>query len=86
MPEKPSRVVHRLPHFRIIRNDKDFLGQTLGGHFQKENDFLHTMEKIVEKGEHGEGIDIIHKFITDPNVEHEYIPESGQRKGFTDRT
>lgn len=39
------------------------------------------MEKIVEKGEHGEGLDIIHKFITDPNVEHEYIPKSGQRKG-----
>ena len=42
------------------------------------------MEKIVENGENGEGLDIIHKFITDPNVEHEYHQESGHRKGSTD--
>ena len=53
--------------------------QTHGGHF------LHTMEKIVEKGEHGEGLDIIHKFITNPNVKHEYSPESGQRQGSMDQ-
>ena len=43
------------------------------------------MERIVEKGEHGKGLDIIHKFITNPNVKHEYSPESGQRQGSMDQ-
>ena len=38
---------------------------------------------FVFEGKHGEGLDIIHSFITDPNIDHEIAPESGKRFEYT---
>ena len=42
-----------------------------------------TKLNFVFEGKHGEGLDIIHSFITDPNIDHEIAPESGKRFEYT---